>query len=110
MGIRFFPPQPVFLWCLNYAVAQPLCLVPRHHKLHSGEEPADKLLSLIRQILPNAFGYRNRGTFQLQHTERDTVDVEHKVRSLKVVSFETDLLCNAEIVVIAGYSSRLARQ
>ena len=44
----------------------------------------DEDLLLVFQILADALGHRDGGTLQLQHAERDAVDVEHKVGAFGV--------------------------
>ena len=78
----FLPGQVILLRRLDGAVAQPLGVVARHHQLHGGEEGLDEVLLLVVQILADALGHRHGGALQLQHAERDAVDVEHHVRAL----------------------------
>ena len=42
------------------------------------------ILLLVVEILADALGHRDGGALQLQHAERDAVDVEHDVRALRV--------------------------
>ena len=46
---------------------------------------SDELLLLVVEVLPDALGDRDRRALQLQHAERDAVDVEHDVRALGVL-------------------------
>ena len=57
MGLGFFPVQPVFLRCLDHAVAQTLSVVARHHELHGGEERLDEFLLLAVEVLANTLGH-----------------------------------------------------
>ena len=45
---------------------------------------SDELRLLVVEVLADALGDRHRGALQLQHAERDAVDVEHDVRALAV--------------------------
>ena len=96
--IVFLPTQPVFFFGPDHTVAQTLGFVARHHELHSGEERLDELLFLVVKGLANAFCHRHHGALQLQRTERNPVDVEHKVRSLGVFSDDRHLLGDSKIV------------
>ena len=49
-----------------------------------GEEGLDEVLLLVVEVLADALGHRDGRAFQLQHAERDAVDVEHDVRPLRV--------------------------
>ena len=83
-GARFLPREVVLLRRLDRAVAQALGVVAGHHPLHRREEVLDEDLLLVVEVLADALGHRDRGTLELQHAERDAVDVEHHVRALGV--------------------------
>ena len=83
-GALFLPGQVILLRRLDRAVAQPLGVVARHDELHGREEGLDEDLLLVVEVLADALGHRDRGALQLQHAERDAVDVEHDVRALAV--------------------------
>ena len=95
----FFPGQVVLLRCLNHPVAQPFGVVARHHKLHGGEEGADKFLLLVVEVLADAFGDGHDGTLQFEHAQSDAVDVQHEVGSLGVFAHDGDLFGDGEVVV-----------
>ena len=78
------PRQVVLLLRLDRAVAQALGVVAGHDPLHRREEGLDEDLLLVVEILADALGHRDRGALQLQHAERDAVDVQHDVRPLAV--------------------------
>lgn len=62
----------------------------------------DEDLLLVVEVLADALGYGNRRAFQLQHTERNAVDVEHYVRALGVglgiAARDGHFLCDGEVV------------
>ena len=98
--IGLLPAQPVLLRRLDHAVAQALGVVARHHQLNGGEEGPDELLLLVVEVLPDALGHRHGGALQLQHAQRDAVDVEHDVRALGVLADDRHLLGDGEVVVL----------
>ena len=80
----FFPSEVIFLRRLDRAVTQALGVVASHDQLHGGEEVLDENLLLVVEVLADAFGHGNRRAFQLQHAERDTVDIEDHIRAFAV--------------------------
>ncbi len=101
-GAVFFPGKIIFFRRLDGAVAQPLGIVPRHDDLHGGEKVLDEDFFLVVQVLLDALSHGNRRAFQLQHAERDAVDVQHHV-GLFGVRFgvgrrDGDFLGNREVV------------
>ena len=112
IGAGFFhPAQIVFFGRLNGGVAQPLGVVARHHPLQGREKRLYEFLLLVVQILANALGHRHRGALELQHAQRQAVDVDDQVRALaaglgplgqmrQLGALDTHLLGNREMVVL----------
>ena len=103
-ALVFLPGQVILLRRLDGAVAQALGVVARHDPLHGGEEGLDEILLLVVEVLADALGHRDGGALQLQHAERDAVDVEHDVRALAVRlgvgRRDRDFLGDGEVVVL----------
>ena len=104
------PAQVIFFLRLNGGVAQALAVVARHHPLQGREEGLDKFLLLVVQVLANALGHSHGGAFELQHAQRNAVDVEDDVRALaaglghhrqnaQVGPLDAHLLGNRKVVV-----------
>ena len=56
---------------------------------------------LVADVLPDALDDRDRRALQLQHAERDAVDVEHDVGALGVADLsDRDLLGDREVVLL----------
>jgi hypothetical protein len=83
-GALLLPRQVILLGRLDRAVAQALGVAARDQHLNRGEEMLDEDLLLVFQILADALGHRDGGTLQLQHAERDAVNVKHQVRAFRV--------------------------
>ena len=100
----FLPGQVILLRRLDRAVAQAFGVVARHDELHRGEEGLDEFLLLVVEVLADALGHRDGRALQLQHAERDAVDVEHHVRPLRVGlgvgARDGDLLGDGEMVLL----------
>ena len=99
----FHPAQVVFFRGLNGAIAQAFGVVARHHPLHGREKWLDEFLFLVVQILADALGHRHGRAFQLQHTQRHAVDVNHHVRALGaglgICAFHRHLFGHTEMVI-----------
>ena len=112
-ALVFLPGQVILLRRLDGAVAQALGVVARHHQLHRREEGLDELLLLVVEVLADALGHRDRRALQLQHAERDAVDVEHDVGPLAVGlgvgGRDGDFLGDGEVILLRDASSRSAR-
>ena len=104
IGLVFLPGQVILLRRLDGAVAQALGVVARHDQLHRGEEGLDEDLLLVVEVLADALGHRDGGALQLQHAERDAVDVEHHIRALGVGlgvgARDGDFLGDGEVVLL----------
>src|ERR1700730_2160837 len=74
-----FPLQEILLFSFDAAVFQTLRIVARKDELHSAEEPLVKLRLLVREALTNAVADTYAAVFQLQHSNRDAVDVQYQV-------------------------------
>ena len=102
------PAPPILLRRLDSGVAQALAIIARHQPLLGGEEGLDECLLLIVQMLADALGHRDGGAFQLQHAQRDAVDVDHQVRALgaglgrigQIDPLHRHLLGNGEVIVL----------
>ncbi len=99
---RFLPGQVVLLAGLDGAVAQALGIVASHHILHGGEERLDELGFLVIQILTNTVINRLHRALKFQHSQGNTINVEHYIGSfgmgLSVGPFDRDFLGNGEVV------------
>ena len=88
----------MLLRCFNGAISQALRIITRHHQLHGGKEVTNKIFLLIIEVLPNTFGNRHRRAFQLNHTECDTIDIQHNIWTLFVFTLDRDFFGNGKIV------------
>ena len=101
----FLPRKVILLGRLDGPVAQALGVVARHQPLHRGEKVLDEDFLLVVEVLADAFAHGDRGALQLQHAERDAVDVQHHVRTFGVVlpgggARQRDLLGDSEAVPV----------
>ena len=101
------PGEVVLFGRLDRAVAQPLRVVAGQDELHGGEEGLDECRFLVVEVLPDAFLDGDLGALQLQHGERDAVDVEHHVRALGV--FASTVTSSATAKSLASGSSQSMR-
>jgi len=103
LGAVLPPREVVFLLRFDGSVAQAFGVVAGHHELRRGEEVLDEDLLLVVEILPDAFGRRDDGPFQLEDAERDAVDIEHDIRALGVCpgvrGVDRDLLGDSKVIV-----------
>ena len=107
-AVGFHPAQVIFLFCFNSGVAQPLGVIARHHPLQGREKRLDEFLLLVVQVLADALGHRHGGAFELQHAQRDAIDVDHHVRALaagfgrigQVGAPDRHLFSNRKVVVL----------
>ena len=100
----FLPRQVILLLCLNRPVTQTLRVVAGQDELDRGKEPLDENLLLVVEILADALGHGDGRAFQLQHAERDAVDVDDHVGAFRVRlgigGGHRDFLGDGEIVVL----------
>ena len=69
----------------------------------------DELLLLVVEVLADALGDRDRRALQLQHAERDAVDVEDDVRPLVVCSPRTVTSSAMAKSLFSGFSQSISQ-
>ena len=103
-GALLLPGQVILFRRLDGAVAQSFGVVAGHDPLHGREEVPDEDLLLVVEVLPDALGHRHGGALDLQHAERDAVDVEHDIRALaeclRIGRRNGDFLGDGEVIVL----------
>jgi len=96
--VLFLPGQVLLFGGLDDAVAQPFGVVAGHDELDGGEEVADEGALLVAQVLADALADRHGGPLELQHAQRNAVDVERQVGPLARLALDRDLLGHGEVV------------
>ena len=82
------------------AIAQALSVVTGHHQLHGGKKVADKVFFLIIEVLRNAFEHRYTGAFEFNHTQSDTVHIQHQIWAFFVLSLHGHFFSDGKVVCV----------
>jgi len=67
-------------------------------ELHGGKERGIELRLLIGDALTDAIANRNTAVLQLKDSYRNPIDVQHNIRSTRVVAADCHFLCDRKIV------------
>jgi hypothetical protein len=105
--LAFLPLEEVHLGSPDRAILETLGIVPGQDQLHGGEEPLVKLGLLIRKTLTDTITDRDAAILKLQHTERDTVDVQDDIGTPLQIATKRDLLREPKSFLVG--SSQLMR-